>query len=141
MDTLLGFDYGLRRIGVAVGQTLTQSATPLVTLQITNDEPDWASIDELIKSWKPAALVVGLPLNMDGTEHALTHASNRFAKQLYKRYSLQVHRMDERLTSVEAEERLVTERRSGGRKIRKGDLDRVAAQIILQSWLLQGNGD
>ena len=100
--TLLGFDYGKKRIGVAVGQKLTATATPAETLHSSNDQPDWAGIARLIETWRPQALVVGLPLHMDGTEHALTEAAREFGRALEQRFDLPVHLIDERLTSIEA---------------------------------------
>ncbi len=120
---LLGFDYGRKRIGVALGETLTQSARPLAILKSRHQRPDWAGIDALIAAWQPAALVVGEPLR-EGGEHPLARAVRRFANQLKERYRLPVHRIDERLSSFEAERRL------GGR----GETDAVAAQVILETW-------
>lgn len=129
---ILGFDYGRKRIGIAVGQTLTQTATPLTTLTVKHNKPDWDAIARLIDEWQPSALVVGRPLNMDGSEHEMTQAATRFGNQLMGRYNLPVHRVDERLTSIEAEQRLAER---GGTRGDKGEVDRVAAQLILQSWL------
>ncbi len=127
---LLGFDYGLRRIGVAVGQTLTASATALATVAARDGKPDWEAISRLIAEWRPAALVVGLPCNMDGTPHDMTARARRFGNQLAGRYNLPVHTVDERLTSFEAE----LEMRSAGSG--KGTaVDPLAARLILQSWL------
>lgn len=128
-DVLLGFDYGTRRIGVAVGQTLTGSARPLTIVRARDGKPDWEAISRLIAEWRPAALVVGLPVHMDGTEHERTARAQRFGNQLAGRYNLPVHRVDERLTSYEAELDLRAQGRSGEA------LDAVAAQLILQSWL------
>ncbi len=126
---LLGFDYGTKRIGVAVGQTLTGSARPLATVSARDGKPDWDAITRLIAEWQPAALVVGLPVHMDGTEHERTARARRFGNQLRGRYNLPVHSVDERLTSYEAEQEL----RAQGKKVQ--DLDPLAAQLILQSWL------
>jgi putative Holliday junction resolvase len=123
--TLIGFDYGKKRIGVAVGQTLTRTATPLGTVPVTNGIPDWDRISKIIQEWRPAALVVGLPLNMDGTSQAMTRESNRFVRQLSERYQYPVYRADERLSSYEAKSRLQDTR----------NLDPVAAQAILETWL------
>lgn len=128
----LGFDYGTKRIGVAVGQQLTRSASPLETLAV-KDGPDWAAITRLISTWKPSALIVGLPLNLDGTEHALSAAARRFSNQLHGRYNLPVHTVDERLSSYTAQHRAVTWR--SGRS--KENIDEIAAQIILEAWLMQ----
>ena len=123
--TLLGFDYGELRIGVAVGQTLTGTATPLETVAVNNGKPDWARIDALVGEWRPGALVVGDPLNMDGTSQPMTEAAGRFAATLAKRYRLPVYRADERLSSWVAKARLRNTR----------NLDPVAAQAILETWL------
>jgi putative Holliday junction resolvase len=123
--TLLGFDYGKKRIGVAVGQTLTGTATPLGTVAVNRGEPDWDRIAGIVQEWRPAALVVGLPLNMDGTSQSMTRESGRFARELGKRFGCPVYRADERLSSYEAKMRLKDTR----------GLDPVAAQAILETWL------
>lgn len=129
--TLLGFDFGTRRIGVAVGQELTGTARPLTTLTSRNGGPDWTAISRLIEEWQPDALVVGIPCHMDGTEMEMTRLATRFGNRLRGRYNLPVFAVDERLTSAEAELLL----REGGRRPDKGAVDQVAAQLILQSWL------
>jgi putative Holliday junction resolvase len=126
-ETLICFDFGVQRIGVAVGQTITATATPLETIQVRNNVADWDRIAELIDQWHPSALVVGQPLNMDGSRQLLTDLAERFARQLEDRYHLPVHLADERLTTYEAKNRL--------RDIK--NLDPVAAQVILESWLLE----
>lgn len=133
--TLLGFDYGEKRIGVAVGQALTATATPAETLLCHGNQPDWAGIARLIETWRPHALVVGLPLNMDGTEHEVTEAAREFGRELERRFGLPVHLIDERLTSIEAGHLLAGSTR--GARRRKADIDKVAAQLILETWLAQ----
>ncbi|MCU7929183.1 MAG: Holliday junction resolvase RuvX [Candidatus Thiodiazotropha sp. (ex Codakia rugifera)] len=129
MGTLLGFDYGTRKIGVAVGQTLTGTATPLETLLLVNHKPDWTRIGQLIKEWQPQALVVGLPLDVDDSETDATQPALRFSRQLEGRYRLKVYLADERFTSFEARDRL-------GHKARRiEDYDAVAAKLILETWL------
>ncbi len=128
-ETLLGFDYGEKHIGVAVGQTLTGTANPLETIRVTRASPDWNAISRIVKTWQPNALVVGLPLNMDGTEQTVTKRARRFGNQLFGRYQLPVHLVDERLTTREARDRLAAEGRAGS------DDHPVAAQIILEGWL------
>lgn len=128
---LLAFDYGTHFIGVAVGQELTGTATALTTVRSHNCKPDWKSIDSLVDQWRPSRLVVGLPLNMDGTEHDLTRAARRFGNQMAGRYNLPVEAVDERLTSIEAEQILSA---AGGRP-EKAEVDKLAAQLILQTWL------
>ena len=131
--TCLGFDYGLRRIGVAVGETLTGSARALQTVAARDGEPDWDALGGLIRSWEPDALVVGVPLHLDGARQPMTDAAQRFARRLEGRYRLPVHRVDERLSSDEAR-RVLAARGVVGRTAR-GRLDPVAAQIILETWL------
>ena len=130
-ETLIAFDFGEKRIGTAVGQTVTRTATPLETVPVRRAKPDWNAIDRLIGAWKPGALVVGLPLNMDGTEHSVTALARGFAKRLRERSGLPVHLADERLSTREAWTRLID---SGSR--RDGP-DPVAAQVILEGWFAQ----
>lgn len=132
--TVLGFDFGMRRIGVAVGQGITASATALTVLAARDGKPDWDSLAHLIEAWRPQALVVGLPLTMDGSEQELTRLARRFGRQLAGRYNLPVHHVDERLTSVEAE-RLLAERPAGG------GVDSEAARLLLESWLTGGGSE
>jgi putative holliday junction resolvase len=129
MSTLLGFDYGTRKIGVAVGQTLTGTANPLQTLQLVNHKPDWARIAQLIDEWQPDALVVGLPLDVDDSKTDATEPARRFSRQLEGRFHLKVHLADERFTSFEARDRL------GHKAKRWEDYDAVAAKLILETWL------
>ena len=131
--TLLGFDYGLRHIGVAVGQTVTKTAKPICALKAHNEIPPWDHIAEIIREWQPDALIVGLPLNMDGTEQPITQKTRKFAKQLNERFKLPVHFSDERLTTIEAKEQLFAKR--GYRGLKKSAIDAVSAQIILESWI------
>jgi putative Holliday junction resolvase len=126
--TLLGFDYGRLRTGVAVGQTLTGTASALVTLQARHNKPDWDGIDKLVREWQPDGLVVGVPVHMDGTEQEMTAAARKFGRQLKARYNLPVYEADERLSSAEAEQNL------GGAQD-KAAIDREAARLILQAWL------
>ena len=128
-ETLLAFDYGEKHIGVAVGQTLTGTANPLETVRVTRASPDWNAISRIVKTWQPNALVVGLPLNMDGTEQTVSRRARRFSNQLLGRYQLPVHLVDERLSTREARDRLAAEGRAGS------DDHPVAAQIILEGWL------
>ena len=132
--TLLGFDFGEKRIGIAVGQSLTGSVTPLKTLQAVNQQPDWAGISALIEEWRPDRLILGLPLHMDGSEQDITQRVKRFGNQLKGRYNLPVEWVDERLSSHEAEQLL---REQGKKRSSKSDIDKLAAALILQSWLEQ----
>lgn len=136
-QTLLGFDYGTKRIGVAVGQDISRSVTPLTTLPSQNDKPDWDAISKLITEWQPDRLVVGLPLHLDGSVQPLTQKAQRFGNQLKGRYNLPVEMVDERLTSHEAEAELAAR----GGKVAKADIDALAAALILQSWLDQQSNE
>lgn len=138
IDTLLGFDYGTRYIGVAIGQTLTASARPLATLRQLAGRPDWVAIGRLIEQWRPQALVVGIPLCMDDSEQPLTHAARRFARQMRGRFGLPVHETDERLSSREAYAIGYAEgrrtRRVNGQRLRP-IVDDLAAEVILRTYL------
>ncbi len=129
--TVLGFDHGARRIGVAVGQTVTGTASALATLDARDGVPRWDEVAALIDQWQPDLLVVGLPVHMDGTEHARTEAARRFARRLEGRFGLPVELVDERLSSWEAE----YEGADNGRGIDAG-----AARLLLQTWLDQAGG-
>lgn len=128
MTTLLGFDYGTAKIGIAVGQSITGTATPLITLRAVRQHPDWLRIGELIATWQPSELVVGLPCDLDGSETEIAAPAKRFARQLEGRYRLPVHMIDERLTSMEARRRLQRRPKSFE------ELDAVAAGVILETW-------
>jgi len=133
--TLLGFDFGMKRIGVAVGQAITCSANPLMTLSAKHGKPDWRAITELIDTWCPDALVIGIPLNMDGSPQFITRAAEHFAAQLEKRYLLTVYRMDERLTTIAARAEVFD---AGGYKaLQASQIDSLAAKLILEAWLLE----
>lgn len=134
--TLLAFDYGRRRIGVAVGNTLTGDARPLITLDATDAGPDWARIAALLAEWRPARLVVGVPYNDRAQGEAMATEAQRFARRLQGRFELPVDMVDERLSSAEAHDRLKEERRAGRRgPVAKKDIDSAAAAVILQDWL------
>lgn len=133
--TLLAFDFGHRRIGVAVGQTLTASANALAVVQVA-DKPDWKTISGIIDEWKPVGLVVGLPLAADGGATDMSTDARRFGRRLEGRYGIPVFYEDERLTSISAEERFVGARARGGMRRKEAALkDALAAQIILENWL------
>jgi len=134
-EVYLGFDFGQKRIGVALGDSLTRSARPLPSLA----GADWTAIEKLVAEWRPAALVVGLPLDEDGSEQEITSAARRFAGQLRHRLKLPVHEADERYSSRAADD-VLREARSSGRmtrRVRKGDRDAQAARIILEQWLTE----
>ena len=130
--TLLAFDFGIKRIGVAIGETLLGSARALTTIAAEDNVARFAAIDKLIGEWQPLQLVVGLPRALDGSEHEMTARCRRFAHQLESRFALPVALIDERLSSTEAESRLVE---SGLKwQARKQLVDAIAAQIILQDY-------
>lgn len=123
---VLGFDFGTKRIGVAIANSVTREARPLATVANTGMAARWAAIGELVHEWQPAHLVVGIPRHPDGAAHAMTARCERFARQLEGRFGLPVARVDERYSSVAS---------SGA-----GDLDATAAAVILQQWLDGGEG-
>jgi len=131
--TLLGFDYGLKNIGVAVGQELTRTASPLTVIKARDGIPNWDDIQTLLDEWKPQVLIVGLPLNMDGSEQAMTKASRKFGNRLNGRFQIPVEWQDERLTTFEALEQLGIHSKLDAKQ--REDVDRISAQLILQSWL------
>lgn len=127
--TLLCFDFGSKRIGAAVGQTITGTATPLQIIHCYNNQPDWEKIEILVHDWHPDAIIVGVPLNMDDSTQEITDAAARFSRQLEGRFHLPVFGMDERLSTFEAKKRTGSERK----------VDSVAAQAILETWLAENN--
>ncbi|MCP0913211.1 Holliday junction resolvase RuvX [Legionella sp. 27cVA30] len=130
----LGFDFGFKRIGVAVGQSLTGNASPLATIEAQQGVPrNWDFIRKLIQEWRPLALIVGLPTCIDDSELYTTEAARNFAHQLKDRFSLPVHLVDERLSTVEARAHLFEQ--GGYRKIKRSEIDSIAACIILEQWL------
>lgn len=133
-DTYLGFDFGDKKIGVAVGQSSTAIASPLQTLRSPNQTPDWVGISRLMAQWQPVGCVVGLSKQADGTDNPITPKMQRFCRQLEGRYRLPVYAVDETLSTFEAKQMLFDELH-----LRAGKLwqvqDQLAAQLILQSWL------
>jgi putative Holliday junction resolvase len=130
--TVLAFDFGEKRIGVATGETLLSSAHPLAVIRAESNDERFAAIGKLIAEWQPVQLVVGLPTHADGTPHEMTRLATKFAERLKRRFNIPVAFADEHLSSLDAESRL----RETGRnsKSAKPLLDAVAAQIILQTW-------
>ncbi|MBU0753142.1 MAG: Holliday junction resolvase RuvX [Gammaproteobacteria bacterium] len=138
--TILAFDFGTQRIGIAVGESMLGRAKALATIDSPANDARFAAIGKLIAEWQPARLVVGLPLALDGSEHEMTARSRRFAHQLEGRYRLPVELVDERLTSVEAE-RSVKPPRNRGDKSAKARIDAEAARLILQDWFEHANAN
>ena len=134
--TYIGIDFGLKRIGLASGNSGTATAMPLTTVANHHGTPAWAEIDAVIDQWQPVALVVGRPVQMDGAEQPMTREADGFARRLRKRYPLPVFAADERHTSIEAGQILKHQRRTASRgKTNKADIDRIAAALLLQRWL------
>ncbi len=135
--SILAFDYGTRRIGIASGDTVTRTAAPRPATTVGASGPDWIAIGREIAALRPALLVVGAPYNVDGSPGALTSAASAFAAELASRFGLPVRRIDERFSSLEASEALRAQRASGARRrrVRQGDLDSAAAAVILERWL------
>ena len=132
MATIIAFDFGTNSIGSAVGQDITQTAQPLIAFRAKDGKPDWSAIERLLNEWQPDYLVVGLPLNMDGTEQPLTERARKFANRLHGRFGYQVKLHDERLSTVEAKSHLFEH--GGYRALNKGRVDSNSAVIILESW-------
>lgn len=138
MSCVLGFDYGARWIGVASGNRISRSARPLTALSARAGQPDWSRIDALLATWKPDALIVGLPLTLDGGEQTVTRGARTFAAALAERSGLPVHLADERHTSQEAARRFAAQRAAGSARRRDAaNLDSLAAAVILEGWLSQ----
>lgn len=130
MPTLLGFDYGTHKIGIAVGQTITANANPLCTLINPKCKPDWQRIEKLIREWQPDALVVGHPFEMTDREANNAAAAKKFSRQLLGRFGLPVHLVDERLTTREAWAQIEAQAMKNASKV-----DAYAAKLILETWL------
>lgn len=129
---LMGFDFGMRSIGVATGQSVTQTASSLSAVQAKAGIPHWEKLDRLIKEWQPEALVVGIPLALDNTELSITAAAREFASSLKARYQLPVYGIDEQLTTRSAKEELFAD--GGYKALKKADIDSLSAKIILETW-------
>ncbi len=131
--SLLAFDFGTGQIGVAVGQTLTNTANPLTVLKARDGIPSWQQIEQILSDWKPDQLLVGLPLNMDGTESDFCQRARKFARRLHGRFGISVLMVDERLTTFAAKE----QQQSQGKRptsYRQQPVDDLAAVMILETW-------
>jgi putative Holliday junction resolvase len=136
IDTFLGFDFGTKKIGVAVGQLTTKTANSLETLRSPNQTPNWQAIEKLIKEWQPAGFVVGISRQFDGTDNPVTPKMLKFCRQLNGRFNLPVHQQDESLSTFEAKQMLFDDVHVNATKLWAVQ-DELAAQLILQSWLNQ----
>lgn len=133
--TMMAFDFGTLSIGVAIGQEVTCTARPLTAFKAREGVPEWRLVEKLLQEWQPDVIVVGLPLNMDGTEQPLTQQARKFANRLHGRFGFEVVLHDERLSTVEARAGLFE--RGGYRALNKGRIDAGSAVVILESWFEQ----
>ena len=139
-STLLAFDVGARRIGVAVGNTISMSAREVGVLDVFDAGPDWPALDRWMREWRPDGLVVGEPATLDGGDQPIRQRARGFARELRKRYGLPVDQVDERTSSIEAAQRFAAGRATGARKRHQAaSLDALAAVIILERWLGEPN--
>ncbi|WP_339058273.1 Holliday junction resolvase RuvX [Candidatus Regiella endosymbiont of Tuberolachnus salignus] len=134
-STIMAFDFGTKSIGVAIGQTITGTATALSALKARDGIPDWLQVEKLLREWQPELVVVGLPLNMDGTEQPLTSRARKFANRLHSRFNVKIALHDERLSTVAARSHLFDH--GGYRALDKGSVDAASAAVILCSWFEQ----
>jgi len=133
--TALAFDYGTKKIGVAVGQSITQTASPLAVLPARDGVPDWDTIEKLVKEWQPDVFIVGMPFNMDGSNNDMTTRAQKFIQRLSGRFSLPCYSIDERLSSREAKDIRKNMAEAHGKKYNGKDaIDSIAAQLILENW-------
>ncbi len=130
---IIAFDYGLKNIGVASGQTLTGTATAQTPLKAKDGTPDWSAVETLLGEWRPELVLVGLPLNMDDSESELCARARKFANRLHGRFGVTVKMVDERLSSFEAKGEVMA--RGGSRDYGKHPVDSIAARIILETYL------
>lgn len=137
IKTVLGFDFGTKNIGIAVGQAITRTATALPHLQARDGIPDWDKVAKLIEEWQPDAVVVGIPLNMDGTESQMSVRARKFGKRIHGRFSLPFFEADERLSSFEAKD--WADKLGRSKHFGSSPVDGMAAQIILEGWMNDEN--
>ena len=136
--TLLAFDVGARRIGVAVGNTVSASASEVGVLDVHDSGPDWERLDRWVREWRPDALVVGDPATLDGGDQPIRVRARAFAREIGRRYGLPVQQVDERTSSIEAAQRFAAGRAAGARRRRQAaNLDALAAVVILERWLAE----
>jgi putative Holliday junction resolvase len=133
--TIIGFDFGKKYIGVAVGQEITGSASPLGSIKANDGIPHWDSLSTYLTEWQPDLIVVGLPLNMDGSEQQLTKDARKFGNRIAGRYGLKVEFQDERLTTADAKEQLFS--RGGYKNLKKDNIDAESARLIIESFFEQ----
>lgn len=137
--TLLGFDFGKKYIGIAVGQEITGTASALGSVKANDGIPHWESLEKYLNEWQPDLLVVGLPLNMDGSEQQLTLDAKKFGNRMFGRFGVEVHFQDERLTTAAAKESLFS--RGGYKNLKKDNIDAESAKLIIESFFEQQYGE
>ncbi len=123
-NLIMAFDFGMKKIGIAVGQRITRSANPLCIIPARDGVPDWDKLKLIVSEWQPSCFVVGLPINMDGTESEMSRLASRFGRKLSGRFDIPHETIDERLSSFEAKLHQQSD----------APVDAVAAQIILETW-------
>jgi putative Holliday junction resolvase len=136
--TVIGFDFGKKYIGVAVGQEMTGCASPLGSIKANDGIPNWDSLASYLKEWQPDFIVVGLPLNMDGSEQQLTLDAKKFGNRVAGRFGVKVEFQDERLTTADAKEQLFS--RGGYKNLTKDNIDAESARLIIESFFEQSYG-
>lgn len=135
VNSVLGFDFGTTRMGMAIGQSITGTARPLAPLKAKDGIPNWDEIAKLVDEWQPDAFVVGLPLDMDGTENEMCQRARKFAKRLHGRFNRPYFMMDERLSSYEAKGQVIAQ--GGHRNFKENSVDGLAAQMIVETWFME----
>lgn len=133
--SILGFDFGKKSIGVAIGQEVTGTAAPLAAIPARDGIPNWDTIAAIYAEWQPQVVVVGLPLNMDGSTQQITFAAKKFGNRLHNKFKIPVETYDERLTTTDAKARLFE--LGGFKKLEKGKIDSVSACLIVEGWMEQ----
>jgi putative holliday junction resolvase len=133
--TVIGFDFGKKYIGVAVGQEITWTASPLGSIKANNGIPHWDNLEKYLKEWQPDLIIIGLPLNMDGSEQQLTLDAKKFGNRVLGRFGIKVEFQDERLTTADAKEQLFA--RGGYKNLAKDNIDAESAKLIIESYFEQ----
>ena len=131
-QTILAFDFGTKRIGVAVGQQIAHTATELATIKAQEGIPDWQQLEQLFNEWLPTSVIVGLPLNMDGTEQEMTRRARKFGNRLRARFKLPVEFLDERLTTFEAKN--ISQSQGHNGNFQSDPIDSLAATVLLRDY-------
>ncbi len=136
-EVYIAFDYGLKKTGVAIAQSITKTASPLLALKMNNGEPDWENIDSIFENFKPNCAIFGMPEKQINESNSLTKKINSFSSKIEKRYQISIGFINEHLTSKIAKDKLKEQRQEGIllRQIKKGQIDSMAATIILQEWM------